>query len=82
MNKFQEDDLKKIFGTNLKTIREKRGISQAKHTKIVGIDRALIVKAEKGQRVLRLANFLTFAHALNTTPEQLLDGWQKIFEEE
>ncbi len=82
MNKFQEDDLKKIFGTNLKTIREKRGISQAKLAKIVGFDRALIVKAEKGQRVLRLANFLTVAHALNTTPEQLLDGWQKIFEEE
>lgn len=60
------------FGTNIKTIRESKGISQEKLAGLSGLHRTYISDIERFQRNISLDNIKKIAEALNVKPYELL----------
>lgn len=64
----------KIFGTNIRRIREALGISQEELAHRAGLHRTYIGGIERGERNLGLNNLIKLARALKTEPSELLKG--------
>lgn len=62
----------KIFGENVKKIREDIGLSQEQLANLADFDRTYISLIERGKRNLSLLNVCKFAKALNVKPFELI----------
>ena len=64
----------KRFGTNVRTLREKREISQEKLAEIADLDRTYVGGLERGERNATLGSILRIAKALKATVADLCEG--------
>ena len=68
-------DIKKVFGANLRRIREERGLTQASLEERSGFDRSYIGGLERGVRNPSLTAIATMADALGVPAAMLLEGY-------
>ncbi len=61
-----------VFGTNVRTIRESRGVSQERLAELAGLHRTYISDIERFQRNISLDNIQKIAEALEVKPYELL----------
>lgn len=66
------DEPLKIFGENIKKIREEKGFSQEELANLAEFDRTYISLIERGKRNLSLLNICRFAKALEVKPYELI----------
>ena len=64
----------KKFGSNIKQLREERGLSQERLSQIAQTNRTYIGMIERAERNITLCNIIKLAHALEVTPSELLEG--------
>ena len=64
----------KRFGTNVRTLREKRQLSQEELAEIADLDRTYVGGLERGERNATLGSILRIAKALKTTVASLSEG--------
>lgn len=75
------------FGELLKTLREERGVSQARLARHVSLDHSYLSRLESGQRSPSIETIVRIAKALNLSPQEALllllaaAGWQDLFGE-
>jgi transcriptional regulator with XRE-family HTH domain len=62
------------LGTKIKSLRNKKGISQEKFAEKCEFDRTYISLVERGKRNLSIVNLLRIANALETGLNELLSG--------
>ena len=67
-------DIKKIFGKNVRTYRETRGLSQEKLAYLCGLHRTYIGSIERGERNISLGNIQKIANALQVKIIDLFKG--------
>lgn len=63
----------RLFGANLRTVREQAGLTQQGLSEVARLDRAAISFIERGKRSPDMATLLRIARALNTTPAKLVN---------
>ena len=63
-----------IFGKNVKSLRNKRQISQEKLAELSDLDRTYISSVERGQRNVSILNIIKIAEALNVKIYSLFEG--------
>ena len=68
------DDPLGQFGANVRTGREKLGISQEGLAEESGLHRTYVGSIERGERNVGLRNICRLAHALGVKPSALLRG--------
>lgn len=71
-------DIIKIFGTNVKQLRLKKGLSQEKFSELCGLHRTYISDIECFQRNVSLENVQKIAIALDIEPYKLLKKEKNI----
>ena len=64
----------KRFGTNVRTLREKRELSQEQLAEIADLNRTYVGGLERGERNATLGSALRIAKALKTTVADLCAG--------
>ena len=64
------------FGTILQNERKKNGLSQEKLAELAGLHRTYISDLERGIRNPTITTIFTLCKALNTTPSELLKGFE------
>jgi transcriptional regulator with XRE-family HTH domain len=64
----------KRFGTNVRTLREKRELSQEELAEIADLDRTYVGGLERGERNATLGSILRIAKALKTSVADLCEG--------
>jgi transcriptional regulator with XRE-family HTH domain len=74
MSPQRADDLARRFGTNLKSIRTKRGMSQADLAFRAQLDQTAISRLELGLREPRLSTVVALANALDVRSAELIPG--------
>lgn len=62
----------KVFGRNVKTFREKTGLTLGQVAEFVGVSQSAIAHYELGKNFAPRAKLKRLAEILNTTPEALL----------
>ena len=72
MDKNRGAKLKKEFGQRLRTIRQKKGMSQETLALSCELDRSYIGGVERGERNISLINIHKIAAALGVEPWELL----------
>ena len=65
------EDIKKVFGENLRRIRMEKNISQENLTFLSGMDRTYVSGIERGKRNVSLVNINKIALALNVEIKEL-----------
>jgi transcriptional regulator with XRE-family HTH domain len=65
-------DPRRILGVNVRSIRQKRGISQERLAEISGLHRTYISGIERGGRNVSLINIVELAHALQVPVTDLV----------
>ena len=73
MYELDESEIKKRFGTNVRTARKKQGLSQEKLALTCDLDRTYIGGVERGERNISLLNIYRIASALSIDARELLD---------
>jgi len=66
------ENLRKLFGHNIRRLRSERGLTQADLALKAGLNRSYLGNVERGQRNISLDNIAKVAHALAVSPEVLL----------
>jgi transcriptional regulator with XRE-family HTH domain len=66
-----EKELQKLFGRNVRQLREARGLTQDEFSQKAGINRSYLGGVERGQRTICMDNIAKIAAALNVTPDIL-----------
>ncbi|MGD1714908.1 helix-turn-helix domain-containing protein [Hydrocoleum sp. CS-953] len=66
----------KIFGQQVRKLRQAKGLSQEKLAELAGLHRNYIGGIERGERNVALLNILRLARALEVSPSKLLEGIQ------
>ncbi len=66
------DEQLRLFGANMRATRQKAGLTQQELSQVAQLDRAAISFIERAKRSPDLATLLKIAHALRTTPANLL----------
>lgn len=61
------------FGSHVRTIRQKKGLSQEDLAHLAGLDRTYMGGVERGERNLGLINLKKIADALGVTVKDLFD---------
>lgn len=69
----QDKDPRILFGSKLRQLREKRGLSQEKLGFEAGLDRSYVGGVERGERNIALLNIFKLARALKIHPKELLN---------
>ncbi|MEY2878030.1 MAG: hypothetical protein RLZZ15_410 [Verrucomicrobiota bacterium] len=64
----------KRFGTNVRTLRETRELSQEELAEIADLDRTYVGGLERGERNATLGSILRIAKALKTSVADLCEG--------
>lgn len=72
MGTVEMDDLRRLFGRNVRLLRVKLGLSQEKLALACGLDRTYVGSVERGERNISLINIGKLAEALRITPSDLL----------
>ena len=67
-------DIKKIFGKNIRLIRESRNMTQEKLSDICGLHRTYIGSVERGERNISLENIQKITDALQVKIIDLFKG--------
>ena len=67
-----EKELKKVFGHNIKTLRNRRGWSQENLAEKAGVSKNTISDIETGQKFARVKTFVRLAKAFETEVYELL----------
>lgn len=62
------------FGSHVRELRTRAGLSQEDLADLVGIHRTYIGGVERGERNVGLLNLLRLARALRVSPSVLLEG--------
>ncbi|MGD9471250.1 MAG: helix-turn-helix domain-containing protein [Novosphingobium sp.] len=65
-------DIRKLFGSNVRSIRESARLSQAEVAARMGVDRAYISLIERGGQNATLLSIWEVAQALHVRPADLL----------
>ena len=65
------EDIKKVFGENLRRIRMEKNISQENLAILSGMDRTYVSGIERGKRNVSLVNINKIALALNVEIKEL-----------
>lgn len=73
MPRLNNIELQKLFGENLKRIREKKGLSLRDVASRCDLDNSNISKIENGQFNIQLSKIVELAKGLNIHPKELLD---------
>ncbi len=66
------DDIKKLFGIRVKTMRKSLGLSQEKMGDLARLDRTYIADIERGKRNVSLHVIQKISIAFNTSISELL----------
>jgi transcriptional regulator with XRE-family HTH domain len=69
-----DEDALKLFGVNLRRVRDGAGMSQEALAQEAKLDRAAISIIERGTRAANLRTILKLARALRVPPASLLEG--------
>jgi len=67
------DDFLQLFGSRVRALRQRKGLSQEELAQIAGIDRTYIGGVERGERNLSLLNLKRLADALGVNAKDLFD---------
>lgn len=70
-------DIVKVFGTNLRTYRNKLGVSQEKFAEMCGLHRTYISDVERFKRSIALENVQKIANALGVETYKLFIEGEK-----
>lgn len=65
-------ELRVLFATNLRTLRQARGVSQERLAEMAGLHRTYISSVERGARNISIDNIARLAKALGVSPDKLL----------
>lgn len=68
-------NVKQLFGSRLRRLRQARGLSQETFALEVGLDRSYIGGIERGERNVSLENICLIAVALGVPPAELFADW-------
>lgn len=68
----QEGTLQRIFGENLRRVREERGLSQEEFADLLGFHRTYVGGIERGERNLSLKSVERIAALAKVEPVELL----------
>ncbi len=71
--------IRKLISFNLERIRLKRDLNITQIAELSGVDRSVVSRYVSGNRGMTLENLLRLSKGLGVTPNDLLDGWEKIF---
>ena len=66
-----EKALQKLFGRNVRQLREAQGLTQEEFSQKAGINRSYLGGVERGQRTICMDNIAKIAAALGVTPDIL-----------
>ena len=66
-----EKELQKLFGRNVRQLREAHGLIQEEFSRKAGINRSYLGGVERGQRTICMDNIAKIATALGVTPDIL-----------
>jgi transcriptional regulator with XRE-family HTH domain len=64
-----EKELQKLFGRNVRRLREAHGLTQDEFSRKAGINRSYLGGVERGQRIICMDNIAKIAAALGVTPD-------------
>lgn len=67
-----EGDLQKRLGRNLRSYRERQGLSQEAFAEVLGVHRTYMGGVERGERNLTLRSVERISNSLGVDPVQLL----------
>jgi Helix-turn-helix. len=70
-----------LIGSQIKSVRKKKDVSQEDLAKRAGLTRPSIVLIENGRQRLPIDRLYNIAKALETTPDQLLPEIKDVFNE-
>lgn len=73
MEDLEKNELLTTFGTSLRQLRLKAGLSQEVLADKSGLDRSYLGAIERGEHNVALLNILRISHALDLSPSVLLD---------
>lgn len=65
-------ELRVLFATNLRSLRQARGISQERLAELAGLHRTYVSSVERGARNISIDNIARLAKALDVSPDKLL----------
>ena len=66
-----EKELQKLFGRNVRQLREAQSLTQDEFSRKAGINRSYLGGVERGQRTICMDNIAKIASALGVTPDIL-----------
>jgi len=70
-------DIKKVFGTNLRRIRQEKGLTQETLEALTGFDRSYLGGIERGVRNPSLNAIGVLADSLKVGPERFFEGFSE-----
>ena len=73
MDQDQEKSIKKDFGTRVRGIRKRKGLSQETLALACELDRTYVGGVERGERNISLINMCKIANALGVSPREFLE---------
>jgi transcriptional regulator with XRE-family HTH domain len=65
-------DIRTSFGSRLRELRKRQGLSQEQLASLAGIDRTYLSSCERGTRNISVVNIARLADALRVEPAELL----------
>ena len=71
--------LRAVVSQNVKKLRKKSKMTQEELAICTGINRVTIARYERCQMSIGLDRLVAIAKALNVTPNDLLEGWEKLY---
>jgi transcriptional regulator with XRE-family HTH domain len=74
MHSLDENEIQRTFGSRVRELRQKKGLSQEGLAFVCGLDRTYIGSVERGERNISLVNINIIASALGVPVKELFDA--------